>query len=92
MADHAPSKQPAKSPNNAVKNDRWTRSVDHFKREWQIYLMLLPTLHVGRKAHRLRLLGQLARPVRRGPARALSGHADPARPNRATGARASARC
>ena len=44
MADHAPSKQPAKSPNNAVKNDRWTRSVDHFKREWQIYLMLLPTL------------------------------------------------
>lgn len=29
---------------NAVKNDRFTRTVDHFKREWQIYVMLLPTI------------------------------------------------
>ena len=28
----------------APKNDKWTRAVDHFKREWQIYLMLLPTI------------------------------------------------
>ncbi len=27
-----------------VKNDRWTRLLDHFRREWQIYAMLLPTI------------------------------------------------
>ena len=29
---------------NTAKNDRWTRTVDHIKREWQIYVMLLPTI------------------------------------------------
>lgn len=27
-----------------MRNDRWTRVVDHFKRDWQIYVMLLPTI------------------------------------------------
>ena len=27
-----------------VRNDRWTRAVDHFKREWQLYVMLAPTI------------------------------------------------
>jgi len=29
---------------NTAKNDSWTRAVDHIKREWQIYVMLLPTI------------------------------------------------
>ena len=28
----------------AVKNDRWSRAIDHIKREWQLYVMLLPTI------------------------------------------------
>lgn len=27
-----------------MRDDRWTRTLDHFKREWQIYVMLLPTI------------------------------------------------
>ncbi len=29
---------------NLPNDGRWTRLYDHFKREWQIYLMLLPTI------------------------------------------------
>ncbi|MFY0660653.1 MAG: sugar ABC transporter permease [Shimia sp.] len=32
------------TPNSNHKNDRWTRLIDHIKAEWQIYLMLLPTI------------------------------------------------
>lgn len=42
MVDQSSSKPVVR--HKAVKNDRFTRTLDHFKREWQIYLMLLPTI------------------------------------------------
>ena len=44
MADQTSSQTSTSEVKNALKDDRWTRTVDHFKREWQIYVMLLPTI------------------------------------------------
>ena len=44
MTDQVTSLAPEAKPAPAVKNDRWTRAVDQFKRDWQIYVMLLPTI------------------------------------------------
>ena len=46
MADEqTPAKdRPTGARGQTYRNDKWTRTIDHFKREWQIYLMLLPTI------------------------------------------------
>lgn len=45
MTDTSPSKlKQARPKQGAARNDRWTRTVDHFKREWQLYAMLAPTV------------------------------------------------
>ena len=38
------SSPPKVRADTALKNDRLTRTLDHFRREWQIYVMLLPTI------------------------------------------------
>ena len=37
-------KRPATGRQSAASDGRWIRLYDHFKREWQIYVMLLPTI------------------------------------------------
>ncbi len=34
----------AKPKSTATDNSRWAQTVDHFKREWQLYVMLAPTI------------------------------------------------
>lgn len=36
--------QAGQMPRQIVQDGRWTRLIDHFRREWQIYVMLLPTI------------------------------------------------
>lgn len=36
--------KPSEALPSSIDNGRWIRLFDHFKREWQIYVMLLPTI------------------------------------------------